>query len=850
MLPFPRAGQYNEAMKRMRNEKPINKEIRRHGQKGEKKVFSLNSYGYVTKYLVTELLEEPYAKEIHGSDQLECEKRIRESIKLTDHTFPEGEIRAGKKGALGKKWKYYFSHENWFIDQSRFYPSLTLVQMDAATILHVPEEMEAEAWLWSYAGVSVWVNEKWAGEISVPRYKPIWRQKLTFPLKKGENLIYLRLTNLGARDTRTLAGLQFPGAEKEKIKIILPDEENLSRCIQADRWLSGLRVKGDKLFFPFPAPEDGRIVYDTRPVDFCEYHHRYLMDPLYGGQQENIALRENQPFFRVEITAEGQKLSRSFERNQLLHPLLGNSLNEAENRERVFRRIGQVKQIPRGDKESFSMYPILARYYLGTETKEDRKEIEKTLRQIDRRRDCSDFLVCGLVRFLKLYPVDEALAADCRQVLTHYRYWMDQEGTDGMCFWSENHSLMFFVSAYIAGDLYPEEWFVRAGMQGAELKRQAEKRLKDWLNSVIEEGFEEFHSGGYTPITFAALLNVVDFTDAELGELAWRAEDKLMMELAKQVFDGVSIAPMGRVYREVLYPFAQDIQCLVNLADPSACDRFSEWIIFLATSRYHLPSGLKKMMNQLLSLEYEEGNAMICVEKSKAFMLTSVQSPRKDGKKRTWENFWGSNSEKKPDKRSFAYAKSLNECFHGTTQIEPGVYGYQQHLWYGALSRDAVFFVNHPGGSCEECSARPGYWYGNGIMPAIRQVKNLLLAIYEIPETHPIPFTHLYWPASRFEEQIRRGKWLAARVRNGAAALWCSEELTAHEDWMEGCEYRAEKRKSAYVCIMGELGEETLEEFLTRCRKEEPVYHKETGYLEVGELSLVYEAHENMTQYV
>ena len=95
------------------------------------------------------------------------------------------------------------------------------------------------------------------------------------------------------------------------------------------------------------------------------------------------------------------------------------------------------------------------------------------------------------------------------------------------------------------------------------------------------EGFDEFHSGGYTPITFAAILNVVDFCDGELSALAWKAADRLLKDLAVQTFQGVSISPMGRVYREALYPYKQDIQCLINLIDPEAPDQFSEWIIFL-----------------------------------------------------------------------------------------------------------------------------------------------------------------------------------------------------------------------------------------------------------------------------
>ena len=75
--------------------------------------------------------------------------------------------------------------------------------------------------------------------------------------------------------------------------------------------------------------------------------------------------------------------------------------------QRIYERIASVGQIPRG-KGSFSMYPILGRYYTGTIAPDDEKEIYKSFDQIESRMDCSDFLSCAMVRFMKLYPMDEA----------------------------------------------------------------------------------------------------------------------------------------------------------------------------------------------------------------------------------------------------------------------------------------------------------------------------------------------------------------------------------------------------------------------------------------------------------
>lgn len=806
---------------------------------------SLNEYGYITNYLISGRKETPYSSEISGKDQLACEKAMRKEA--IDHSLimPEGNISLGAFSSLDMPWEYYYTYGNWFVDKSLFYPLLKKIELHGAVILHVEEDLLAEAWLWSYGAVDVWVNGTFCGGIETPVYKPINREVLTFPLKKGDNLIFIRLQNLGVRDTRTLFAIQIPGEERKQIKVKLPDMEVAKEAVASGEWLSGIILKQGVLKFPSKAPKNTSLVYDKRPVDFSQYNDRYISKDI-SGQEEEI-LEAHNPYFKVEVTTCGQTLSRRFERQELLQPVWSKESSPEKNKERVYERIASVLQIPRGDGDNFSMYPVLARRYTGAIHEIDEKEIYKSLDQIESRRDCSDFLSCAMVRFMKLYPMDEVMAARCKEVMLNYRYWMDETGNDGMCFWSENHSLMFFVSAYIAGDCYPEDVFIRSGKTGNEMKEIAGIRIHDWLKETLQDGFDEFHSGGYTPITFAALLNVVDFGDEELSKLAVKTTDRLLHDLSLQTFKGVSIAPMGRVYREALYPYAQDIQSLINLMDPEAPDWFSEWVIFLATSKYQIPVGLKTRMKEPLSLCYDQSNSSICIEKNAHYMMTSVQSNRSEIR-RKWENIYGKEG---VDTGSFAYVKSLNECFHGTTQFQPGVFGYQQHMWYAALDPAAVVFVTHPGGSCEACSVRPGYWFGNGIMPAIRQVNNIIYAIYQIPESHPIPFTHVYWPQSRFLEQIMRDGWLAGSAGTGYVGIWCNHELKPYQDELTDCEYRADSRDAAYICICGSQEEfQTLEAFINDCIKKNPVYNEDLQTLQFGSETLTYEACENLTQYI
>ncbi len=94
------------------------------------------------------------------------------------------------------------------------------------------------------------------------------------------------------------------------------------------------------------------------------------------------------------------------------------------------------------------------------------------------------------------------------------------EGMDAMCFWSGNHAMMFYSCAMFAGEMYPEDYFPRAGMTGRQLSAYGKEKLLDWLEDLETYGYEEFLSAVYMCVTFAALLNLVNFAEPEILERA------------------------------------------------------------------------------------------------------------------------------------------------------------------------------------------------------------------------------------------------------------------------------------------------------------------------------------------
>ncbi|MBR4503288.1 MAG: hypothetical protein IKP22_15590 [Clostridia bacterium] len=806
--------------------------------------YPLDREGFVPCYLVSGPRVSDFSSPERDNNQLRYEARLREQIARHIPVDASACAHAGENSRLGLPWRFYGGQGCCFVDLSDFYSLMRRVEFDAVVSVWSPHDAALDAVLWGYAAADLYVNGELKERIDAPRYKPIRRVPFEIRLRRGLNLIYIACENLGVRDTRSTVGLQILGSED--LKVTLPDADSAKALFAALRFTEESRIEGDRLVFPFPAPKDTDVVCRHSEVDFArtrDEKHRITADGL-----TTVQLMEGEPLVRLRVGTLFGDVLREFERTEVIRPKRSDPVpGYEENRMMILKRIASVESLSRGEKFGFPISNMLARSYLHDHSRDDARLMGEMLELIESRVDCSDFLVAGLIRYMKNIPLDSETSEHIRRVLTGYRYWMTMDGFDGMCFWSENHCLMFYTNAMLAGEMYPDDFFPLAGMTGKELHDFGREKVLEWLEDVEGYGYEEFLSTVYMCVTFAALINVVDYAPEDISRRAARLTDLLLRSLARHTFRGGIIAPMGRVYRDVLYPFWQGAMALMNLADPSQPYDFGEgWLGFFATSRYELPDGLKEIMASKCSMSYSTGNALIFLEKQEDFLLTSVASPRTDGKER-WPNII---RDPGADPASHMFTKSYNECFHGTTFFRPGVYGYQQHMWYAALSGEAVLFANHPGSASEGGDMRPGYWHGNGVMPMLRQEKNMLLMIYRIPEEHPLHFIHVYAPLCRFDRVIEEENWIFLQKDRGYIAFWSSVSMEDAVGLNTGCEKRMYGDDIACVCLCGGRECASLEEFILRARALSPRYDNSASCLWAGNDRMEYVRGEDTTQYL
>lgn len=754
----------------------------------------LDYNGFIHTWLVRYEAED-YVTDIRDDNQLRLEGKLRAVIAAEhpDHlTYDE---LSG--------WKGFYQRGAIFVSVSDFFPTLHRISMGAASTLVCEAECEKELVIWTYMAAVLYVNGEKCCVVDKPRYKPIEKACCRVKLKAGRNDILLVLDNLGVRDTRNMVALQV--VDGSELYSGIPDRSAEEDYLSVTSFLDGIEVGDTKAVFSCEAPKGTLLIPHG---DSLEYQASLKDKKIDISGLSSIELPSEKSF-----TIRIGEFSRTFENSRLFVP--SKSLDTFRS---ILESVADTRLLNRGS-HGFASFYLLAMKALGREIPDEEALIDNDFELIHERVDCSDFLVTMLLRYHDVYGFSPETEKKFREVLLDYRYWMNMEGADGMCFWSENHALMFWFAAYRAGQILPEGYFHRAGMKGSELSLWGRERIVEWLDDVIANGYEEFESCTYSLVTLAVLLSVYDFTDSEIKAKAKKAIDDMMNALAIQTFKGSVISPMGRVYRDVIRPFASGVQSLISAIDPSAPYSPGEgWVVALATTGYEFAPELVSVMHTPCNIQRYEGNAAISTEKGKDYILTAVDtSLTRD----VWTNCMNDGTHSAGDP---IWVKSLNECFHGTTRFRSGEYGYQQHMWSAALSPDTLVFANHPGDTYEDTELRPGYWNGNGIMPAVKKLDGAIASLFVIDD-HPVSFTHLYFPEAHFDSVVKEGNWIFAAKGAGVIGIWASHELVPYDSMLHGVELRAYSERCAYLVFASQ--DIPLAEYAASLKERRPVFDED-----------------------
>lgn len=480
---------------------------------------------------------------------------------------------------------------------------------------------------------------------------------------------------------------------------------------------------------------------------------------------------------------------------------------------------------------------------------------------VDMRRDCADFRAIALLAVLLGGRVPEASAELVQRSLVGFKYWMAEPGDDAMCFWSENHQLLFATAEYLAGATYGEETFSNDRRTGAEHREAGRLRLERWLDLRFRFGFSEWLSPVYYEEDAAGLSLLVDHApDPEIAEKAAGVLDLLLLDCALHRFEGHFVASAGRLYEvQKKHPERSEMQLVVDHAFTDG-DVSANWdrigMVFCLRRAYEVPAVIREIAADPAPRTVRSGHGVDVSDaaalygadadpESTGALLWAMEAFVNPGAIRTtmtsfdtWRMAtnpflsalkaldWVPRALLPSAMRLArpAVAGTALERAHVTTtrsdsyllssaqHYRPGHYGDQQHLWHVVLPGGVPIFATHPGGPLVDDATRqktPNRWVGNGVNPDVASAGPVLLAVYDTRgrrgygEGSRFRGSHLYVPFADLDDSARGSHWLAVRQGEGLVGVLATSELVAET----GHAVRQDGRVTGWVVVCAELSE-------------------------------------------
>ena len=211
------------------------------------------------------------------------------------------------------------------------------------------------------------------------------------------------------------------------------------------------------------------------------------------------------------------------------------------------------------EAEPRSTYSELMRVSRGVAP--DESKINHDLDRLVNREDTSDFKLPAILWMMYRYA-DSGLLSDelldrIKEVLLQHKLWPDERLnepgpiTDSAVYVTENHFILYASSAYLVGQLYPDEVFAASGETGAQKMETFRPRVMKWLELRYKTGFSEWLSNVYYEEDIPGLVALVELAeDEEIQALASMVLDVMFADMALNQYRGTFGSTHGRTYEQ------------------------------------------------------------------------------------------------------------------------------------------------------------------------------------------------------------------------------------------------------------------------------------------------------------
>ncbi len=513
-------------------------------------------------------------------------------------------------------------------------------------------------------------------------------------------------------------------------------------------------------------------------------------------------------------------------------------------------------------------------YLLDQGKKIDEKQIIDICDFANKRYDCADFRVASIIKTLYSYKhlLSEETIRYMEDTVLNFKYWMDEPGIDGMCYWSENHQILFHTIEYLAGNMFEGVTFSNSNMTGIQHVNKALPKINNWMKNRFLYGFTEWHSNTYYEEDIAALSLLIEFSNDDiLVNKATIILDIIMLDMAMLNYNGYFAVTSGRYYelqkKDVRQADVNDIlMYMFNIIPKKEFNYERISSVFILNKKYQLPKVIYEIAHYKDAVE---------IKQSFGLNLNEVKKEIPKGFDNRGMFFWAMEAFTNPEsinisidifkawklqtnnflkplkpvsntivrrlgllpnivkvlnpatqgiaiQRADTYTYKTKDYLISTAQkYHPGEYGDQQHIWNVVLPNNITVFTTHPGAAMFDEAQRnfsPSYWVGNAINPHAVQDKNILLCYYNLDQRKGVleknrnMFTHIYFPFNKFNNVVLKNKLCVGEINDSYIGIISLENFEKAND-----ELISRGIRTGYAVILADTNEyKSIEEFVKK----------------------------------
>ncbi len=332
----------------------------------------------------------------------------------------------------------------------------------------------------------------------------------------------------------------------------------------------------------------------------------------------------------------------------------------------------------------------------------------------------------------------------------------------------------------LAGQLYPDRSFPSSRQTGKWHRQRAEDAVLPWLQQAATAGFIDQSSHSLAQI-LTALSHLIDLADSEeIWDLTAIVIDKVLVTLSLASFQGVYGA--GQI--------ATNGVAVVPDGHVSPLAGVARLMWGIGAWNQHLAAPVSMCSCQ--GYQQPPLIAALATEPDPAGMWASERHP-----------IAAQSADHPPQTLHKATYRTPDYLLCSAQDFQPGQRSQGGQSWQATLGADATVFVNHPAAGDLEQAGRGGYWR-SGLQPRVAQHRDLLIALYALPESDPSGFTRAYFPTFAFDEHQLGKEWAFAAKGDAYIALGCSEPIELVQEGPAAYrELRATGHHVAWLCQMG-----------------------------------------------